>query len=67
MGTSWVKIRWLKSQKSSVLTSGSVNAPIIHARQCSSSSGEAMIMSEKPAAPSRGSLDSVATYGWGTR
>ena len=48
---SWRKIRWLKSQKSSALTSGSVNAPIIQARQCSSSTGEAMIISENPSAP----------------
>ena len=61
------KIRWLKSQKSSTLTSGSVNAPIIQARQCSSSTGEAMIISENPDAPSAGTLVSVATYGWGTR
>ena len=64
---SWRKMRWLKAQKSSVLTSGSVKAPIIQARQCSSSTGEAMIISEKPTAPSAGTLVSVATYGCGTR
>src|SRR5262245_52083206 len=60
------KIVSLKAKKSSSLTSEWYDATI-HARQCVSSAGEAMIIRSNAGASAWGTLRNVATYGCGTR